>query len=55
MAEGFFHDAHEVYYRLKESDPWTWTATFATKRQADGYVAIMRNVGTKSEFEVRAV
>jgi hypothetical protein len=35
-AEGFFHDAHEVYYNAPVGRQWV--ATFATKALADGYV-----------------
>lgn len=35
-AEGFFHDAHEVYFTAPVGKQWI--ATFATKRLAEDYV-----------------
>ena len=34
-AEGFFHDAHEVYGVTAQGE--AWIATFTTKKLADGY------------------
>lgn len=55
MPEGVFHDAHEVYWREPGTEEWQWTATFATKKQADGYKALMARVSGDTEYEVRAV
>lgn len=39
MAEGIFHDAHEVYSRGNPVDGWVWLATFANKPMAESYAA----------------
>ena len=41
-AEGFFHDAHEVY--ALEKSGWEWVATFATRGLARNYVTLMEIV-----------
>lgn len=33
-AEGFFHDAHEVYCRPSNADEWQWVGTLATEELA---------------------
>jgi hypothetical protein len=38
-AEGFFHDAHEVYFTTSDM-PRTWIATFSTKAFAEGYIEL---------------
>ena len=59
MDGGIFHEAHEVYGRKAETEPWVWLATFATLHTAEGWVsyAELQNMidGPTIQFEVRPV
>ena len=58
-AEGFFHDAHELYARTSETSEWEWMGTLATKDLAEGFGAALQIVaetaGSPFQSEVRPV
>ena len=58
-AEGFFHDAHEVYTRPVGKLTWNWTATFATKELALSYGVVVDKTNIDApyyvEWELRPV